>query len=188
MVISIVSLWLPIALAAVMVFVVSSLLHTVLNWHKADHRKMPDEEAVLSALAPLNIAPGDYVLPYMASSEDWKSEEFKAKVERGPVMFATVLDGKAIFNMGAQLTQWFAYCMLVGVFAAYVAGRTLSPGADYLSVFRLTGTVAFACYAMAMPQRSIWFHQNWPATLRNMADGLLYALLTAGAFGWLWPA
>lgn len=188
MVISIVSLWLPIVLAAVLVFVVSSLLHTVLNWHKNDYRKLPNEDAVLDALAPMSIPPGDYVMPYMASSEEWKSDAFKAKVERGPVMFATVFDGKSVFHMAPQLIQWFAYCLLVGVFAAYVAGRTLTAGADYLSVFRLTGTVAFACYAMAMPQQSIWYYRNWPATLRNMADGLIYALLTAGAFGWLWPA
>lgn len=188
MVISIVSLWLPILLAAVLVFVVSSLLHTVLNWHKNDFSPMPNEDAVLNALAPMNIPPGDYVLPYMSSTEDLKSDAYKAKVERGPVMFATVVDGKTVFNMAPQLAQWFFYCMLVGVFAAYVAGRTLPAGADYLSVFRLTGTVAFACYAMAMPQESIWFHKNWPATLRSMTDGLIYALLTAGAFGWLWPA
>ncbi|MDH3270293.1 MAG: hypothetical protein OEN56_03110 [Gemmatimonadota bacterium] len=188
MIISIVSLWLPIVLASVLVFIVSSLLHTVLNWHKNDYRRVPDENAALSALAPLEIPPGDYVLPYMSSKEDWQSEEFKAKLERGPVVFATFVDGRSVLSMGPQLTQWFAYTLLVGVVAAYVAGRTLGAGADYLEVFRLTGTVAFACYAMAMPQRSIWYHQNWPATLRSMADGFLYALLTAGAFGWLWPA
>lgn len=188
MVISIVSLWMPIVLAAVLVFIVSALLHTVLNWHKNDFKKLPDEDAVLDALAPMDIPPGDYVVPHMADKADWKSEAFKAKVERGPVMFATVMDGRNLFNMGPQLVQWFAYCLLVGVFAAYVAGRALAPGADYLSVFRLTGTVAFACYAMAMPLDSIWYHRNWPATLRSMTDGLIYALLTAGAFGWLWPA
>lgn len=188
MVISIVSLWIPIVLAAVMVFIVSSMFHTVLNWHKNDYRRIPDEDGVLGMLAPLKIPPGDYVVPYMATKEDWTSDEFKAKVERGPVMFTTILDGKAVFSMGPQLVQWFAYCLLVGVFAAYLAGRMLPAGADYLSVFRLTGTVAFACYAMALPQHSIWYHRNWPATLRSMVDGLVYALLTAGAFGWLWPA
>jgi hypothetical protein len=28
---------------------------------------------------------------------------------------------------------------------------------------------------------------KWSATLKNMFDGLLYALVTAGTFGWLWP-
>ena len=44
---------------------------------------------------------------------------------------------------------------LVGVVAAYLGGRVLDPGADHLSVFLVTVTVAFCCYALAHPQRSI---------------------------------
>jgi hypothetical protein len=57
-----------------------------------------------------------------------------------------------------------------------------------MAVFHLTGAVAFASYAMALPQRSIWYKQSWASTLRSMFDGLVYASLTAGVFGWLWPA
>jgi hypothetical protein len=95
---------------------------------------------------------------------------------------------RVFFNMGSQLVQWFAYSLLVGIVAAYVAGRTLAAGAEYLAVFRLTGTVAFASYAMALMQQSIWYQKSWTATLKSMFDGLVYAALTAGAFGWLWPA
>jgi hypothetical protein len=34
---------------------------------------------------------------------------------------------------------------------------------------------------------SIWYHRSWGTTLRYTVDGLVYALLTAGIFGWLWP-
>ena len=34
---------------------------------------------------------------------------------------------------------------------------------------------------------SIWKGQPWSATLKSVFDGLLYALVTAGVFGWLWP-
>ena len=84
-----------------------------------------------------------------------RSDDYKAKVERGPIAFMTVMDSSAFTAMGAQLTQWFFYCVVVGVVVAYVAGRTLTAGAEYLTVFRLTGTVAFCCYAMAVPIRSI---------------------------------
>ena len=60
------------------------------------------------------------------------------------------------------------------------------PAGDY-SVFRLASTTAFIGYALAHAQRSIWFSQNWGTTARNMFDGLVYALLTGGVFGWLWP-
>lgn len=188
MVVSIVSLWLPILLSAVLVFVASSIIHMFLGYHKNDFGPVPQEDAVLDALAPFAIPPGDYVMPNMSGMDDLKNPEFLAKVERGPVAFMTVVSPSYVTSMGAQLTQWFVYLLVVGVVVAYLAGRMLDPGADYLSVFRLTGTVAFACYAMAMPQRSIWYRQNWTATAKSMFDGLIYALLAAGVFASMWPA
>jgi hypothetical protein len=141
----------------------------------------------MDALRPFDIPPGDYVLPFAGGMETMRSEAFQQKVEKGPVAFFTVLSPGAMFNMGPQLLQWFAYTLLIGVVVAYVAGRTLAGGVEYLDVFRLTGTVAFACYAMGLMQRSIWYSQRWSTTLKSMFDGLIYALLTAGAFGWLWP-
>ena len=185
--VSIPSLWLPILLAAVLVFVASSVLHMVLKYHRADFKRVPDEDAAMRALRPLAIPPGDYMMPYSQGAESMRSDEFQKKVQEGPIAVFTVLPASAMTSMGAQLGQWFVYCAVVGVFAAYLAGRTLSPGAEYLTVFRLTGTVAFACYAMAAPQRSIWYKQSWGTTGRAMFDSLIYALLTAGAFGWLWP-
>jgi len=46
----------------------------------------------------------------------------------------------------------------------------------------------FGGYALALLQNSIWYKRAWNFTLKSMADGLVYALLTAGTFGWLWPA
>lgn len=185
--IPILSLWLPIVLAAVLVFVASSVIHMFLGYHKTDFSKLPVEDQVQDALAPFSIPPGDYVLPYAESTEEMKSEEFKSKVERGPVAFITVVDGRTRFNMGPQFIQWFVYLIVVGIFTAYVAGRTLPAGAEYLSVFRLTGTVAFACYALALPQQSIWYKTSWSSTMKNVFDGLVYGLLTAGTFGAFWP-
>jgi hypothetical protein len=36
-------------------------------------------------------------------------------------------------------------------------------------------------------QGSIWAWRRWSTTLKGVFDGLVYALLTAGVFGWLWP-
>ncbi len=188
MVIPITSLWLPILVAAVLVFALSSIIHMFLTYHRNDFAKLADEDRVMDALRPFNLAPGDYVLPFANGPEAMKSEEYRSKVEKGPVALITVFNPGAMFNMGSTLTQWFAYTLLVGIVTAYLAGRMVAPGADYLQVFRVTGTVAFACYAMALMQRSIWWGQNWTATLKSMFDGLLYAAATAGAFGWLWPA
>jgi hypothetical protein len=51
----------------------------------------------------------------------------------------------------------------------------------------MTATVAFAGYALALWQYSIWYGRAWSVTIRSTIDGLIYGLLTGAAFGWLWP-
>jgi len=183
------SLWLPILLAAVLVFVASSIIHMFLPYHKNDFAKVPDEDRVMDALREVDVPAGDYVVPHAGGDpEVMKSEAFREKAKKGPVAFMSVLPSGDPFAMGTQLTQWFVYCVVVSVFAAYVAGRALEPGAAYLEVFRFAGCTAFVGYALALPQRSIWFKLSWSTTLKSMFDGLVYGLLTAGAFGWLWPS
>ncbi|MBI3210905.1 MAG: hypothetical protein HYZ37_18630 [Candidatus Solibacter usitatus] len=179
-------LWLPILLSAVIVFVVSSIIHTVLPWHKGDYPKMPDEEAVRRALQPLAIPPGDYMVPRPSSHKEMGTPEFIEKVKQGPVMMFTVMPNGPM-SMGRNLILWFVYCAVVGIFAAYVAGRALPAGAPYLRVFRFAGVTAFAGYALALWQMSIWYRRAWLTTIKSTIDGLIYALLTAGTFGWLWP-
>ncbi len=89
--------------------------------------------------------------------------------------------------MTASLSLWFVYSLVVGVFAAYIAGRALTTESHYLAVFRFAGATAFVGYSLALLQQSIWYKRNWRTTLVSMFDGLVYALLTAGTFGWLWP-
>ena len=115
-----------------------------------------------------------------------KEPAFVGRMAKGPLVFMTVIAGGHSF-MGTSLALWFVYCIVVSVFGGYVGGRALAPGADYLDVFRFVGTVAFACYAMSLPQASIWYKRDWVTTIRSMFDGLVYGSLTAGMFGWLWP-
>jgi hypothetical protein len=180
------SLWLPILLSAVFIFIVSSLIHMVLRYHSKDFRKLPDEDAVADALRKFNIAAGEYFLPYSSSMKEMKSPEFQEKVKRGPRAILTIWPGGSS-SMVKNLVQWFFYAVVVGIFAAYVASRALQEGAYYLAVFRFVGVTAFCCYTIAGWQASIWFNRSWSTTLKNTIDGLVYALVTAGTFGWLWP-
>ena len=180
------SLWLPVVLSAVIVFVVSSIIHMVLPYHKSDFKKLPSEDEVMDALRPFNIPPGDYVVPSPGSSQEMKDPAFINKMEKGPVAFMSVLENKAP-SMTTSLIQWFVYCLLVGFFAAYVSGRALGPGAHYLAVFRFVGATAFIGYAVGLWQNSIWYKRAWSTTLKSTFDGFIYALFTAGTFGWLWP-
>lgn len=184
--VSVMALWLPILVAAVLVFVVSSVIHMALPWHKADFRALPDEDGVRGALRPFAIPPGDYYTPYASGSEEMRSESWQTKVQEGPVIFMTVLEN-GMPRMGGQLLQWFVYCAVVGLMAAYVTGIGHGVGADYMDVFRVSGAVAFIGFSMAIPQGSIWYKRSWGYTLRTMIDGLVYGLVTGGVFGWLWP-
>lgn len=180
------SLWLPVVVAAVLVFVASTVIHMFLGYHSTDFGPVPDENRVMGALREAGVEKGQYVLPHASDRSEMQTPEFEEKAQRGPVGFLTVLEGWPP-NMALQFVLWFVFSLVVGVFAAYLAGRALGPGAPYLDVFRFTGTVAFVGYAVAGWQESIWYGRTWSTTLKHTLDGLIYALLTAGVFGWLWP-
>jgi hypothetical protein len=185
--VELVSLWLPILLSAVVVFIASSVMHMVLRYHRADFAKVPSEDAVMDALRAFDIPPGDYVIPCAGGPEAMKSPEFVEKMTKGPVASLTVMKSGPP-SMTGSLVQWFVYCVVVSVFAAYVAGRALGADAPYLSVFRFIGATAFIGYSLALLQNSIWYKRKWNTTFKTMFDGLVYAALTAGVFGWLWPS
>lgn len=184
--VSIASLWLPILLAAVVVFVASSIIHMVLGYHAADYRKIPAEDEVMAALRKFDIPPGDYMVPCPTGRQAFKDPAFLEKLKAGPRAMVTFLPGGEI-TMGPQFVQWFLYCVVIGITAAYIAGRALGPGAHYLQAFRFAGATAFYGYGLAAIPFSIWYKRSWGTTLRGLLDALIYGLLTGGVFGWLWP-
>jgi len=179
------ALWLPIVLSAVIVFVASSVLHMVLTYHRSDYQKLPNEDAVGAAIRAGNAAPGQYLIPHMSMTE-MRSPEGIEKFKKGPVGMVLLRQSGAP-GMGKNLTQWLVYSLVIGVFVAYLTGRTVPLGAAYLAVFRVAGTAAFLAYAGGAPIDAIWRGQTWSASVKAIIDGLVYALVTAGTFGWLWP-
>jgi hypothetical protein len=183
---SITALWLPILLSSVATFIISSIIHMVLEYHKNDFKGLSSEKQIMDDLRKHKIPQGDYMFPKANSMKDMKSPEFQEKFKQGPVGFMTVLKSGTP-SMTKELILWFIYSIIVGIFAAYVTGRALEPGEHYLVVFRFAGVTAFLGYSLALLQNSIWYKRNWSATLKSMFDGLIYALFTGGIFGWLWP-
>lgn len=167
--VSLSELWLPILLSAIAVFAASSIIHMVLGYHKSDFAPVPKEDAVMAALKPFAIPPGDYMLP-----------------QKSAALTMTVLPADHNF-MGKTLAQWFVYCLVISLFAAYVASRAVPRGAPYLDVSRFASTTAFAAYGLALWQNSIWYRRKWSTTLKSNIDSLLYGFLTGGMIGWLWP-
>ena len=184
--VTIASLWLPILLSAVVVYIASSLVHMVMPWHKGDYRALPDEERALESLRQLQLQDGNYHAPHAVSAANTKDPAFKQKLQQGPLVFLYIRRGGSV-AMGPMLGQWFVYTLLIAALCAYLCSHALAAGASYLTVFRISGFGAFLAYAGAQPIDSIWFFRNWSTSLKNVFDGLIYALLTGGVFGWLWP-
>ena len=183
--VSLAALWLPILLSAIIVFVASSLIHMLLKYHQGDYSQLPDEDRLRDALRPSNLKPGLYIFPYCTHKE-MKSPALIEKYKQGPVGFLTILrNGPPA--MPKFLIQWFAFCLLVAFFVAYLTAHTVAQGASYLEVFRVVGTAAFLAYGLGHLSNGIWKGQKWSATIKEVFDGLIYGLLTAGTFGWLWP-
>ncbi|MGA2355666.1 MAG: hypothetical protein ABSG02_14315 [Terriglobales bacterium] len=183
--VSLAALWLPILLSAVIVFVASSIMHMLLPYHRSDYGQLPDEDKALAALRGVGVKPGLYVFPY-CTHKDMKSPALVEKQKQGPVGFITVIPSGPP-AMPKFLGQWFGFCLVIGFFVAYLTAHTVAPGANYRAVFRVVGTAAFLAYGLGNLSNGIWKGQPWSVTFKEVFDGLIYGLLTAGTFGWLWP-
>jgi hypothetical protein len=180
------TLWLPILLSAVIVFFASFLMHMVLTYHRSDYRQLPNEDRVTDALRNAGVKPGpDYFFPF-CKFEEMKSAPVIEKFKRGPVGFVTVLPSGPP-AMAKNLVQWFIYCLVISIFAAYLSGRLLAPGTAFLQVFRVVSTIALLGYGAAHAQESIWGGRSWVVTFKHIFDSLVFAALTGATFAWLWP-
>jgi len=126
------------------------------------------------------------MLPRARSGAEMRSPEFQKKLSEGPIWIITARPAGS-HGMGKALVLWFLYLLLVALFAGYVAAIALPAGTHYLTVFRLAGTAAFMALSLGLLHDSIWYGRQWRTTVKLMFDGLIYALLLGGTFGWLWP-
>ena len=178
---TIMTLWLPVLVSTVVVFIAGAVIWMVMPWHRSDWGKTEDEEAVRAALK--GTEPGMYTLPN-CPPDQFKDPAMQQKFIDGPQAYITVLPN-GVPKMGGKLLMMFLYNLLVAVLCAYVVSRTLAPGTEYLQIFRIAGTVAFIAYGVAYIQESIWFGRSWSLTTKSFLDALIYAVLTGGVFGWL---
>ena len=183
--VSLASLWLPIVLSAVIVFVASSIIHMLLPYHRSDYSQLPDEDKLLTVLRSANLKRGLYIFPY-CTHKNMKEPASIEKYKQGPVGHMTIIPNGPP-AMPKYLIQWFIYCLVIGFFVAYLTGHTVAQGAHYLAVFRVVGTAAFMSYGLGPLSNGIWKGQPWSMVIKEVIDGLIYGLLTAGTFGWLWP-
>lgn len=182
--VTVASLWLPILVSAAVVFVVSAMVWMVMPHHKKDFAPVENEDELMDAVRKSASRVGMYYFPFPTSGE--QNPEYKKRADKGPVGILRVRDPKTVLNMGPALVQSFVLYTVISIFAAYMASD-LGAGAEYMSVFGTAGVTAFMAYGFVGWQESIWFGLPKSVALKHTIDGFVYALLTAGIFGWLWP-
>lgn len=181
------ALWLPILLSAVVVFVISSLIHMVLKWHSSDYGTVPDEDAVRAAVRAGNLAPGRYVVPYCKEMKDMGSEEMRRKYEEGPVMHLTVLPNGTP-NMGKYLGLWFAWSLVIAAAAAFLAAQVCGLHSGHArAAAKLVGAVTLVAHGFGTVTESIWMGRTWGSSVKYILDAALYAAGSGLVFLWLWP-
>ena len=181
------SLWLPILLSAVVVFVISSLIHMVFKWHAGDYSALANEDAVRAAINAGNPKPGRYVVPHCKDMTDMGGEAMKRKYAEGPVGHFT-LGPRGQPNMGKYLGQWFLLCLVVSVVAAFVVTQIFGIHPERArAASKLVGAVSFVAYGFGTLQESIWMMRPWSASAKYLLDSALYAVGSALVFYWLWP-
>src|SRR5213596_2898512 len=112
--VSLTSLWLPILLSAVLVFVGSTVIHMALKYHRHDYDKSAKEDGILDALQ--GVPPGEYFLPHMTGMESAKDPAIQAKLTRGPRAMVRVMSGTMATAFRNSLIGWFIYSLVVGLF------------------------------------------------------------------------
>lgn len=173
--------WQPIVVSSVLVWVASAFMHMVFPHHKSEWTGMPGEEKMMGAME--GLAPGQYMFPW-GTLEDMKNPEFIEKLKKGPRGTVNVWANPT--NLPRNLGFMLLFNLVVGVFIAYVCSHSLPADVDYIATFRIAGATAFMAYGLGWIPNMVWFGVRgfWTYTI----DSVVYALLTAGAFGWLWPA
>ena len=178
--------WLPTLLSAVFVFVAAALLHMATTWHRSDYGALLDEEAFRSAVRLLAIPPGDYTVPVPKWGSEMRSPEFTKKVEEGPRVMMTVLPN-GMTGMGSMLVFQFLYVLFVSWFAGHFSYRVIGPAASDHDIIHTVGGISFAAYGLALWPLAIWYRRSIKTTIKANVDALLFAVITALTFVWLWP-
>ena len=179
-------LWLPVVAAAVGVFAASSLIHMVIQWHKSEYRKLPNEDAVRDAIRAGAPAPGQYVLPHCADMKDMQSEAMRKKFTEGPIGFLT-LKANGAPSMGGSLFLWFCYTLAVAAISGAIAMRVFGAQGSAHGAGHLVGLVSFLAYTGGSVQNGIWMGKPWRGVVLDALDGLIYGAVSMVAFTYLWP-
>jgi hypothetical protein len=184
--VTLIDLWLPIVVTAVVVFFASFITHMVLKHHKSDWDQLPDEDGFMAGLRASGAKAGSYMFPHCDDHKKMYEPEMKKKLDAGPIGTIVIWPGAA--NMGSNLIRTFILYVVIAVCVAYLATVALPAGSEFIAVFRFTATAAVMAHCLGFVGHAIWYMQKRSAYINDTIDGIAYGLLTGVIFGLLWPA
>ncbi len=177
----------PVLVSAVVVFVISSLVHMAFKWHASDYGRFADEDAVRAALNARRPAPGRNVIPFCGDMKEMGSEAMRQKYREGPVGPIT-LGPVGVPVLGKFLGQWFVWTLVVAAVAGVAALRLQGAGAAHArGAAELAALVTLAAHGFGTVIESIWAMRPWSSSAKYLLDAALYAAGTYGVFLQLWP-
>lgn len=179
-------LWQPILLATLLCFMMSAIVWMFGPHHKKEFKGPPNTDGIMDLLRQGNVEAGAYMFPFGDRANKAEFEASMKKFAEGPAGLMYIFP-KGKMNMGKMMGQQIVFFLLVNVMLAFIGHRIGLDQRSYLHVFKTVGAIAFMTYAVGSAPESIWFGRPWKSYLLTGFDGVLYALVTAGTFGWLWP-
>ncbi len=180
------SLWLPVLVTAVLIFIASSLIHMVFKWHNSDYKKLGNEDDVRAAIRASSPVPGQYVVPHCMDMKDMQGEEMMKKFTEGPIALITVRKNGPP-AMGGTLALWFIFNLVIATIAACVACQVYGLSSDAREAGRLVGILSFLAYAAGSVPLGIWMGKPWGSVAKDVLDGAIYGVISGCTFMWLWP-
>jgi hypothetical protein len=186
MTISLMQLWLPIVLGGIFCWIASAMIHIFIKYHNADYKKLSNEEQVSDAIRQGDPKPGLYHMPFCTDMKEMNNQSMQDKFKQGPIALISVFEN-GMPPMGKLLAQQLAFFLGGCILIAYVATLAITASADLMVVFRFTMVISFITFGYGLIPNSIWLGQPWSNCLRYLLDALIYAVIIAATFAWLWP-
>lgn len=178
---SVLHLWLPILLSGIAVFFLSFLSWMIVQLHKHDWTRLPNEAEFLAAQLIRDLPPGNYMFP-MPIQPGKMDDEFQRTFAAGPWGSLQLYHTKP--NMGANLGQTFVFFLVLSFCLGYLATLALPAGAAWFPVFRFVTTAAIIAYAAAIIPHAVWFRIR---IVGHLLESLAFAAATGAIFASLWP-
>lgn len=179
------TLWLPILLSSIAVFVGSFLAWVVIGHHTPDWSEIPDEGEVVDFIRAQGLRPGQYMFPMARTKEALADGSKQQRMTSGP--WGTLNVWSRQVNMSRNLLQTFAFYLVTSFFIGYLASLALDAGASFSKVSQVTGTAGILAYAFGHVPNAIWFGTHRRPMLMDVIDGVCFGLITGLTFATFWP-